>query len=236
LDHRIIYHRRQDRGGNRPDLTRSPHRYHVGNQLVPLTIMISNLYIFNSQNKLHSYLSNWNLLTSRTNTDLDDWILVPSADQLFSIQEHHSHKVDNDIPYESVAYSESIRESYKRRSLAAKTNTATIPDSYTSHFLIPDSTSKKARAHKPSAPFTFSLPSSPHHKSSSVQDLEDVPDRPSSLEVYELEHQNHERLAVELESTAEVWKRIRGERYARTCSRSRCRRPITMRNRRIGRK
>ncbi|PQE20345.1 hypothetical protein CJF30_00001637 [Rutstroemia sp. NJR-2017a BBW] len=168
-----------------------------------------------TQNKLHSYLSNWNLLTSRTNTDLDDWILVPSADQLFSIQEDHSYEVDNDIPYESVAYSESIRESYKRRSLAAKTNPATIPDSHSSHFLIPDSTSKKARAHKPSAPFTFSLPSPAHHKSSSVQHLEDVPDRLSPLEVYESQPQNHERLAVELESTAEVWKRIRRERCAR---------------------
>jgi hypothetical protein len=202
---------------------------------------MSNVYIFNSQNKLHSYLSNWNLLTSRTNTDLDDWILVPSADQLFSIQEDHSHEVDYDFSYESIAYSDSIRESYKRRSLPAlstKMNPAPIPDTYSSHFLIPDSTSKKARAHEPSAPFTYySLSSPPHHKPFSVKHLEDVPDSPSSLEVYEIEHQNHERLAVELENTAELWRRIRKERFESTCFRSqRSRRPITMRSRKVGRK
>lgn len=63
-------------------------------------------YTFNSQPRLHSYLSDWNLLTSRTYTDLDDWTNVPAADQLFSIQGNHSHEDDYDFSYESVAYSE----------------------------------------------------------------------------------------------------------------------------------
>ncbi|KAM3067515.1 hypothetical protein ACMFMG_000167 [Clarireedia jacksonii] len=102
---------------------------------------MSNVYTFNSQTKLHSYLSNWNLLTSRTDTDLDDWTLVPSADQLFSIQEDPSPEDDYNLSYELTAYSETIRENYKRRSLPAlptKTNPPPMPDSYSSHFLIPD--------------------------------------------------------------------------------------------------